>query len=99
TMFMAAPLLATIGVREHEPIFVEAAVTQILAHAEPLQDPETDLFFHAWDQSDARAGMIEPSLARARWGRGNAWAALGADEVLSVIPLDTAGREHIEAVL
>ncbi|MFO7565360.1 MAG: glycoside hydrolase family 88 protein [Enhygromyxa sp.] len=99
TMFMAAPLLARVGVREGEPDLIEAAVTQILAHAELLQDPDTGLFFHAWDYSDAQEGLIDPNLARARWGRGNAWAALGAAEVLRAIPPDTERWAELEAVL
>lgn len=99
TMFMAAPLLATVGAREGDESLIAAAVTQILAHAELLRDPENALFFHAWDHSDAQEGLIHPNLAQARWGRGNAWAALGAAEVLSLIPKSAPGRSEIEAVL
>jgi unsaturated rhamnogalacturonyl hydrolase len=98
TMFMTAPLLAKVGSDEGDPALVEAAVTQILAHAALLQDPSSGLFFHAWDASDAQDGL-DPHMARAHWGRGTAWAALAAAEVLTVIPDDTQGREDIEAAL
>jgi unsaturated rhamnogalacturonyl hydrolase len=98
TMFMTGPLLAKVGVDEDDPMLVEAAVTQILAHSSLLQDPSSGLYFHSWDASDAQDGL-DPHMARAHWGRGNAWAALAAAEVLTVIPDDAPGREDIETTL
>jgi unsaturated rhamnogalacturonyl hydrolase len=98
TMFMTGPLLARVGVDDGDSVLVDAAVTQILAHSALLQDPGSGLYFHAWDFSDAQDGL-DPHLAAAHWGRGNAWAALAAAEVLTVIPDDAQGREDIEAAL
>ncbi len=58
----------------------EEAVRQVLAHGQLLQDSETGLFRHAWD--DERGEFMGPSA----WGRGNGWVILAESELLASMP-------------
>jgi unsaturated rhamnogalacturonyl hydrolase len=79
TLFMAAFFLLRMGVEAGEAAWVEDALLQYRRHEELLQDPETDLYFHAWDDA------TKSHLSGIRWARANAWAALTMAEALRLI--------------
>jgi len=97
TTFMSAPFLAEFGRVTGEPQYTDAAVTQILAHAERMQDPDTGLWWHGWDSGDFQSGL-DPHHG-VFWGRGNGWAAASTAQVLLRLPDDHAQRSKIEDVL
>jgi unsaturated rhamnogalacturonyl hydrolase len=73
TTFMAGVFLAHLGVATSRPELLEECGTQLLAHAQVLQDPDSGLYMHG-----SHRGVSIPCF----WGRGNAWAALAAVEFL-----------------
>jgi unsaturated rhamnogalacturonyl hydrolase len=84
TMFMAGAFLARLGSG-----FVDEAVRQYLLHARALQDETTGLFAH---------GQHRGETIWCHWGRANAWAALGAVEILAVRDDDEV-RQRLERQL
>ncbi|MCX7027465.1 MAG: glycoside hydrolase family 88 protein [Spirochaetes bacterium] len=69
TLFMAALFMLRAGVRYGDRTLVQDALFQFTSHEELLQDPKTDLYFHAWDD------RTKSHLSGQRWARANAWAA------------------------
>ena len=59
----------------------DQAASEILGYARLLQDEETGLFFHGFEEACGRNGQI--------WARGNGWALMGLVEVLKLLP-----KEH-----
>jgi unsaturated rhamnogalacturonyl hydrolase len=69
TLFMAALFMLKAGVKFGDRELVADALAQYGWHEELLQDPATDLYFHAWDEG------TKSHLSGQRWARANAWAA------------------------
>lgn len=67
TVYMAGEFLLRAGRALGRPEMVDEAVTQWLAHADQLQDPESGLFAH---------GTHMGERIDCHWGRANAWIAL-----------------------
>ncbi len=78
TLYMSAPLLAALGVRDSRPDLVEEAVKQVEVFTARLRDERTGLFFHMFDERDGRR-------TEELWARGNGWAAMSLVEVLRVL--------------
>lgn len=79
TLYMACPLLARLGTLEKRPEYIDDAAGQIIAHARPLQDAETGLFYHMWDW---KAGERSHEL----WGRGNGWTLMSIADTMEEMP-------------
>ncbi|HRY54669.1 MAG TPA: glycoside hydrolase family 88 protein [Spirochaetia bacterium] len=79
TLFMAAFFLLRMGVEEGEAAWIEDALLQYRRHEELLQDPRTDLYYHAYDEA------TKSHLSGVRWARANAWAAVTMAEALRLI--------------
>ena len=75
------PFLALLGRVTGDGKFFDQAATEILGYARLLQDEETGLFFHGFEEACGRNGQI--------WARGNGWALMGLVEVLKLLP-----KEH-----
>lgn len=69
TLFMAALFMLRAGIKLGDKELVADALAQYGWHEEFLQDPETDLYFHAYDD------RTKSHLSGQRWARANAWAA------------------------
>lgn len=78
TLYMACPLLAGFGKMERKPEYIDDAARQLIAHAHPLQDRATGLFFHMWDwETRERSNGL--------WGRGNGWVIMSLADTLEVM--------------
>jgi unsaturated rhamnogalacturonyl hydrolase len=79
TLLGTVPFLVEMSRVSGNNNFIDEAVTQVIKHAEHLQDPVAGLYHHAWDASGS-------SLAgQAYWGRGNGWALLADTAILPAI--------------
>ncbi len=69
TLFMAAFFLLRMGVLLKDEALVDDALNQYYWHIKYLQDPQTGLYYHGYNNltGDHMSGMF--------WGRANAWAA------------------------
>ena len=79
SVYMVVPSLVAAG-------RIEEALHQLVGHRRRLQDPETHLFAHIWDEDRHR-------LARpAAWGGGNGWVVAGCARALHQLDV---GRQPV----
>jgi unsaturated rhamnogalacturonyl hydrolase len=71
--YMAPPFLAVAG-------HLEEAVRQLEGYRERLLDPETELWYHIWDED------LQDYARELFWGVGNGWAAAGMARVIETLP-------------
>jgi len=73
------PFLIKMSQISGSDIYLDEAISQLIQHADHLQDPVSGLYHHAWDESgNDPAGEVY-------WGRGNGWALLADVEALSAV--------------
>jgi len=88
TLYMAAPVLASIGRLERRADRLGEALAQMRIFARRLRDPRTGLYRHMFDE-EAGSGT------EAFWARGNGWAAMAHIEVLRRLEPGTAGWREL----
>lgn len=80
TLFMAAYFLLRVGVKLKDEDIINDALNQYYWHIKYLQDPDTGLWYHGYNN-------IEKShMSGFYWGRANAWAAYTMSRVAKVLP-------------
>ncbi|HBY98745.1 MAG TPA: hypothetical protein DEP84_33160 [Chloroflexi bacterium] len=79
TVMSVAPFLTEMAKVTGNAVYFEEATSQILKHADHLQDPATGLYHHAWSASQNQ--YIGPAY----WGRGNGWVLMADVAVLSAM--------------
>lgn len=80
TLFMAAFLLLRVGVLIEDKELVEDALNQWYWHIKYLQDPDTGLFYHGYDN------IAGNHMSGVHWGRANAWAVYTMSRVGGILP-------------
>lgn len=75
TLFMAAFLLLRYGVIIEDEDIIEDALNQWYWHIKYLQDQNTGLYFHGYDN------IAKNHMSGIYWGRANAWAAYTMSQV------------------
>lgn len=75
TLFMAAFLLLRYGVIVEDEDIIEDALNQWYWHIKYLQDQNTGLYFHGYDN------IAKNHMSGIYWGRANAWAAYTMSQV------------------
>jgi rhamnogalacturonyl hydrolase YesR/catechol 2,3-dioxygenase-like lactoylglutathione lyase family enzyme len=78
TLYMACPLLASLGQMQHRPEYIQDAAHQIVIHARHLQDEKTGLIYHMWDW---QTGTHSDGF----WGRGDGWVLMSLAETMEVM--------------
>lgn len=80
TLFMAAFFLLRVGVELKDEDLIEDALNQYYWHIKYLQDPNTGLYYHGYNNinKDHMSGFY--------WGRANAWAAFTMSQVGDILP-------------
>jgi len=72
--------------------FKAEAVRQLTISANHLQDEQSGLFDHMYDEADG-------SHTNVHWGRGNGWVAMTLVEVMSRLDRDSAEFVQLTAIL
>lgn len=80
TLFMAAFFLLRAGVELKDEALIDDALNQYYWHIKYLQDPETGLFYHGYDN------IAKNHMSGFYWGRANAWAAYTMSQVGVCLP-------------
>jgi len=75
TLDMCCPVFSDLARITDRPELQKEAVGQLEVFAKHLQDADTGLFFHMWDE---KSGKHTPSF----WARGNGWVVMSYTEVL-----------------
>ena len=79
TLLGTVPFLMEMSQVSGSDLYAGEAISQVLRHAEHLQDPASGLYHHAWDESQSNPA------GQTYWGRGNGWALLADVAVLSAM--------------
>lgn len=96
-VYMGMPFLAGVGVVEGDDHKIEEAVREFTIARSHLRDPESGLYYHAWDEAKQQI-WADPETGRSRyvWARGLGWYAMALVDILDVIPAD---RDDLRAPL
>jgi rhamnogalacturonyl hydrolase YesR len=90
-VYMGMPFLAGVGVMEGDDLEIEDAVREFSIARSHLRDPETGLYYHAWDEAREQAWAdSETGRSRYVWARGLGWYAMALVDILDVIPPEKA---------
>lgn len=92
TLFMAAYFLLRVGVMEKEEALIEDALNQYYWHIQYLQDENTGLWYHGYNniKKDHMSGFY--------WGRANCWAAYTMSRVGKILPECYLYPKYLEIV-
>jgi rhamnogalacturonyl hydrolase YesR len=100
-VYMGMPFLAGVGVMQGDDHKVYEAANEFSIARSNLRDPDTGLYYHAWDEAKIQ-GWADPETGRSRyvWARGLGWYAMALVDILDVIPADsTTLRAPLEAII
>lgn len=80
TLFMAAYFLLRVGVKLKDEELIGDALNQYYWHIKYLQNPETGLWYHGYNN------ITGDNMSGFNWGRANAWAAYTMSRVGKILP-------------
>ena len=80
TLFMAGFLMLRVGIKLKDEDLINDALNQFYWHIKYLQDPETGLWYHGYNNinKDHMSGMF--------WGRANSWGTYTMSQVKKRLP-------------
>ncbi|MCL6457178.1 MAG: glycoside hydrolase family 88 protein [Gorillibacterium sp.] len=93
TMFMAGYFLLRIGTLLKREDYFADGLRQYHGHEKFLQDADTNLYYHGWDN------MTRSHMSSIYWARGNSWAAVTMSRALPLIPVTHPSFMIIEGSL
>ena len=93
TMFMAGYFLLRIGTQLGREDYIADGLLQYHGHERFLQDDDTNLYYHGWDN------IAKSHMSGVFWARGNAWAALTMARALDLVDVQHASFMIIEGSL
>lgn len=91
TLYMACPGLAEYARLSGQRKYVEEAARQLVVHARYLQDEQTGLFHHMYDERAQDQFHVF-------WGRGNGWVTMSCVEVLRRLDRESPWYEQVEKI-
>jgi unsaturated rhamnogalacturonyl hydrolase len=93
-VFMSLPFLARYGQMFGDSKYAnDEVVKQMLIYHRHLNDPETGLLWHAYDESGAQAWANKTTHQSAfHWGRAFGWYAMTLIQLLEILPKDHPQR-------
>jgi len=88
TLDMCCPLLSNLARVKNDPKLQEEAIRQLEVFAKHLQNPQTGLFYHMWDEKSGER-------TSEYWARGNGWVVMSYTEVLKNEKPDSPNRKRL----
>ncbi|MEH8016822.1 glycoside hydrolase family 88 protein [Rheinheimera muenzenbergensis] len=86
-VYMGMPFLANYTKTFEQGHAFDEVVKEFSISRAKLRDPNTGLYYHAWDEARAQAWADKDTgLASQFWGRGLGWLAMALVDVLEIIP-------------
>ncbi len=99
-LFMGSPFLAHYGKVFAEPAAFDDVAKQILLMDRHAYDPQTGLYYHAWDEKRAQSwANQETGRSPNFWGRAIGWYGMAIVDSLDFFPPSHPEVEDINAVL
>jgi unsaturated rhamnogalacturonyl hydrolase len=98
-IYMATPFYAQYAAQFNEPDGLGEATHQILVIERHTRDPQTGLYYHAWDESKLQPwANPQTGCSPHFWGRALGWYAMAIVDVLDFLPASHQTRNWIETV-
>ena len=100
-VWMALPFLIHYGEMFGDSTYANAEVTkQMLIYYKHLNDPETGLLWHAYDESGAQT-WADPQTHHSgfHWGRAFGWYAMTLIELLETLPKNQPQRSELISII
>ena len=96
-VYMGIPFLAHYEQLMHREPNLEEVLAEFKLVHQRLRDPETGLYFHAWDEKREQVWADKESgLSGYHWARGMGWLAMALVDVLDFIPQENiAERQYL----
>jgi unsaturated rhamnogalacturonyl hydrolase len=100
-VFMSLPFLVRYGKMFGDSKYTNAeAVKQLLIYYKHLNDPDTGLLWHAYDESGQQTWANPKTHTSAEhWARAIGWYAMTLINVLDIIPKDQPGRGELIKIM
>lgn len=107
TVYMISLFLTEMYQLTGDETYLQELAFQVTAHAEKLEDPETGLWYHGWDNDTipyddkcCMLGWADNPYRRGGefWGRGNGWVAMTLANTLHVMPQGMKEKEPLKAL-
>lgn len=94
-VYMGMPFLADYAVTFDGGRGLDDVVKEFVLTRKHLRNPETGLYFHAWDEKKSQ-DWADPKtgLSKYYWGRGLGWFSMAAVDVLDFIPAEDKARRQ-----
>lgn len=92
TLAMCCPLLSHGSRIEQQPGWQQESVRQLQIFTARLQDPQSQLYRHMWDQ---RSDTVSEPL----WARGNGWVVLSLIDAIDHEPHDSPQYQELRSLL
>ena len=108
TVYMVGEFLMQMYKLTGNKEFLLEAISQLKKHAEKLEDPETGLWYHGWDNDTipsqdpcCQPGWAENPNRRNNefWGRGNGWILMTLVVLMELLPENDENYPYLEASL
>ncbi len=95
-VYMATPFLAEYAVLFEGGASLEDAVTEFTVARDELRDPQTGLYWHAFDEKRQQV-WADPQSGRSKyfWARGLGWLAMALVDTLDYIPADHPEQRQV----
>lgn len=99
SIYMDGPIQAEYGAEFHAPELIDAAAEQALIMHEHMYNPETGLYYHAWDASKEEAwANPQTGLSEECWGRALGWYAVATLDILTFMQDDNPRKEKLTKI-
>ncbi|MCC8089401.1 MAG: glycoside hydrolase family 88 protein [Rikenellaceae bacterium] len=99
-LYMASPFLAQYAVTFDKPELLEDVINQFKLVRENMYNPETGLYYHAWDEKKEQLWADkETGTSHIFWGRSIGWWFMALVDVLDFIPEDHNSREFFISII
>jgi len=98
-IYMAVPFYAQYADHFNKTSGFGDAAQQILLIERHTRDPQTGLYYHAWDESKIQ-NWADPLTGRSPnfWGRAMGWYAMALVDVLDFLPASHTARDRIVTI-
>lgn len=99
-VYMGIPFMVGYEQAYNDSEHVEEAIHEFIVCEEELRDPETGLYWHAWDES-RQQGWADPETGRSAyfWGRGLGWFAMALVDTLEMLPEESEEAADLRRIL
>jgi len=99
-LYMGGPILAEYGKRYNKPDVIDHVIKQVELMCVSTKDPETGLWYHAWDESREEAWSREACGRSSEfWGRSIGWVPVAILEDLDFIDKCHSGYEILSRIV